>query len=97
MVILTPKMVENIFEILCILTAVKNYTSNFTDTPFRHDYIKSSKASLNAPSNQPYFLNISTFWYIFHNFYSIFSLIFCKLKLINYEKLWLWKKQSILK
>ena len=32
-VILTPKMVKNIFEIICILTAAKNYTSNFSETP----------------------------------------------------------------
>ena len=38
MVILTPKMGETIFEIICILTAVKNRTSNIADTPFGPDY-----------------------------------------------------------
>ena len=54
MVILTPKMIENIFEIICILTAAKKYTSNFSDTPLGPDNCISSKASLSAPSNQPY-------------------------------------------
>ena len=36
--ILTPKMVENIFEIICIFTAAKNHISNFVDTPFDPDY-----------------------------------------------------------
>ena len=33
-----PKMVENIFEIICILTAAINYTNNFPDTTFSPDY-----------------------------------------------------------
>ena len=33
-----PKMVVNIFEIICIFTAVKNHTSNFADTSFGPDY-----------------------------------------------------------
>ena len=41
MVILTPKMVENIIGIIFILTAVKNYTSNFADSPFGPDYYSS--------------------------------------------------------
>ena len=38
LLILTPKMVENMFETIFILTAAKNYTSNFSDTPLH--YIK---------------------------------------------------------
>ena len=34
MVILTPKMVTNIFGITFIITAAKNHTSNFADSPF---------------------------------------------------------------
>ena len=36
--ILASKMVEHEFEIVYILTAAKNYTSNFSDTPLH--YIK---------------------------------------------------------
>ena len=43
-----PKIVKNIFEIICILNAAKNYTNNFTETPFDPDYLTSSKASLIA-------------------------------------------------
>ena len=46
-----PKIVKNIFEIICILNAAKNYTSNFSDTFFGSHYGISSKASLMAPSN----------------------------------------------
>ena len=28
-----PKIVKNIFEFICILTAAKNYTINFSETP----------------------------------------------------------------
>ena len=45
-VILTPKMVENIFEIISILTAAKNRIGNFVDTPFDPDYCISSKIVL---------------------------------------------------
>ena len=38
-----PKMVGNIFEIICIFTAAKNHTNNFADTPFGPDYCTSSK------------------------------------------------------
>ena len=31
--ILTPIIVKNSFENICILTAAKNYTINFSDTP----------------------------------------------------------------
>ena len=31
---LTPKMVKNIFGIIFMLTAVKNHTSNYADSPF---------------------------------------------------------------
>ena len=55
MVIFTPIMAENIFEIIFILTAAKNHTSNFADGPFGSDYCSSSNASLTAPSNQHYF------------------------------------------
>ena len=48
-------MVENIFDIICILMAAKKYTSNFSDTSFVPDYRTSSKISLTAPSNQPDF------------------------------------------
>ena len=53
-VILTPKMVEYIFEIISILTSAKNYTSNFSDTPFDPEYCTSSKASPTSLFNQPY-------------------------------------------
>ena len=33
---LTPKMVENYFEIIYIFTAAKNYASDFEDTFFPH-------------------------------------------------------------
>ena len=36
---LTPEMVENIFEIIWILMAEKNYTSNFAETSFGPDYL----------------------------------------------------------
>ena len=49
MVILTTKMVE-IFGIIFNLTAVKNYASNFADSPFGPDYGSYSNASLTAPS-----------------------------------------------
>ena len=49
---LTPKMVKYNFEIISILTAAKNCTSNYSDTPFGPIYGTSSKASLMAPSNQ---------------------------------------------
>ena len=55
MVILTPKMVEHIIGIIFILTAVKNYTSNFADSPFGPDYCSFSNASFTAPSNQHYY------------------------------------------
>ena len=55
MVFLAPKMVGNIFDIIFILTAAKNYTSNFADSPFGPDYCSSSNASLTAPSNQHYY------------------------------------------
>ena len=48
--ILTPQMIENIFEIIFILTAVKNYTSNYADSPFGPDYCSSSNASITGPS-----------------------------------------------
>ena len=52
MVIFTPKMVKNIFEIIFILTAAKNHTSNFADSPFGPDYCSSLNVSLTATSNQ---------------------------------------------
>ena len=55
MVILTPKMVEFLCGIIFILTAVKNYTSNFTDSPFGLNYYSSSNASLISPSNPHYY------------------------------------------
>ena len=42
MVILTPKMVKNYFEIISDLTAVKNHTINFAESPFGPDYCLSS-------------------------------------------------------
>ena len=41
--------------IIFILTAAKNYTSNFLDTPFRPDYCTSSKSSPTEIFNQAYF------------------------------------------
>ena len=55
MVIFTPKMAENIFEIIFILMAAKNHTSNFADRPFGHCYYSSSIASLTAPCNLHYY------------------------------------------
>ena len=69
---MTPKMDENEFEIICILMAAKNYTSNFSDTPFGHDHCTSSNAFLTASSNQPdfsmYFPKKSKFCHFFHFF-----------------------------
>ena len=45
-------MVENIFGIVFILMAAKNYTRNFSDTPFDPDYYTSSEASLTTPYNK---------------------------------------------
>ena len=42
-VILTPKMVNSIFEIICIFTAAKIHISNFVDTSFDPDYCTPSK------------------------------------------------------
>ena len=42
-VILTPKIVENIYEIIRIFTAAKNHISNFADTHFDPDYCTPSK------------------------------------------------------
>ena len=47
--ILTPIMVRFFFEIICILTAAKMYTSKISDTPLSPDYCISSIASLMAP------------------------------------------------
>ena len=85
LVILTPKMVKHIFEIICILTAAKNYTSNFSDPPLGPDHCTSSKASLTAPSNQPYFQCIFQIFQSFGTFFIIF--IFILVKLI---RLWKW-------
>ena len=66
MVIFTPIMAENIFEIIFILTAAKNHTSNFADGPFGSDYCSSSNASLTAPSNQHYFsMYFQNIWIFF--------------------------------
>ena len=54
MVIFTPKMDENIFEIIFILTAAKTHTSNFADSPFGPDYCSSLNVSLTEPSNKYY-------------------------------------------
>ena len=53
--ILTTKMTKNIFEIIYIFTAAKNYTSNVSDTPFGHDHCTSLNVFLIASSNQPDF------------------------------------------
>ena len=66
---LTPKMVENIFGILCILTVAKNNTSNFPDTPFGPYYC--TKAFLTAPSNQIYFQCIFKIFQAFGWFFII--------------------------
>ena len=73
---LTPIRVNNIFEIIRILMAAKNFLKKFLDTHLGPDYFTSAKASLtDAPSNQPYFQcifkKIQTVG-TFHNFCSIF-------------------------
>ena len=45
-----PKIVDNIFKIICILTVAKNYTSNFSHIPSGPNYGTTSKASLMATS-----------------------------------------------
>ena len=52
-------MVKYVCDFDSIFTAAKIYTSNFSDTPLRTDYCTSSKASLTAPSNQPYWCECS--------------------------------------
>ena len=71
LVILTPKIVENICEIICILIAEKKYTSIFPDTPFGPDYCTSSKAFLTAASNQIYFQCILKIFLTFGWFFFI--------------------------
>ena len=72
-VILTPKMVKYIFEIISILTAAKNYASNFSDTPIGPNNCTSSKAYPTALSNQPYFQCI---FQIFQKFCWFWSFLF---------------------
>ena len=77
MVILTPKKVENIF----VLTAAKNHTGNFADSPFGPAYCSSSNASLTAPSISTIIqcifktfqiiVNFSNFVFHFLNFFRI--------------------------
>ena len=61
-----PQNVQNSSKMICILTATKNYTSDFSGTPFDPDYCTSSKVSLTAHFNQPYFQCI---FKIFQTFY----------------------------
>ena len=68
MMILTPKMVENIFEISCILTAAKNHTSYFLGTPFDPHYGTSSKESLMATSIKQHTNNNSNSFENFSSF-----------------------------
>ena len=66
-VISTPKMDKNI----CSLTAAKNYNNNFSDTPLLILLIiKGIHCTFQSALCSMYFKN---FWYVFHNFYSIFS------------------------
>ena len=60
-----PKIVNNNFEIICILIAAKNYTSSFPGTPFGLDYCTSSNAYLTETSNQIYFQHISKIFQTF--------------------------------
>ena len=71
-------MVENIVLNIFILTAGKNYTSNFADIPFGPDYCSSSNPSLTAPS-------IST---IFQCIFKIFQIIvyFSKIAFFSFLK-----------
>ena len=50
-----PKRSTIFFEIIFILTAAKDYTGNFSDTPFGPDYWTSSNAYPTTLSNQTYF------------------------------------------
>ena len=90
-----PKMVENIFGIVFILTAAKNYTSNFVDSYFGPDYCSSSNASVTAPSNQFYFQ------YIFKTFQIIVGftkmVIFSFLKYSSNSNLWISKCPDLIK
>ena len=79
------QILTNIFEIICILMAAKNYTSNFPGTPFGPDYCTSSNESLTETSNQIYFQCIFKIFQIFgrvggirmyHNI-----LYFCKIEI----------------
>ena len=72
---------QNILGIICILKASKNYTNNFSDSPFGPDYCTSSKASLTATSNQPYIQCIFKICQTFANFFT-----FCKTDVFQLKK-----------
>ena len=82
-----PKMVKYICEIDSIFTAAKNYTSNFSVTPFGPDYCTSSKASPTALFNHLYFQCIFKIFHTFGQFFIIFipfkKKTFCNFNLIN--------------
>ena len=77
-----PKNVKILFEIIFILTAAKNYTSNFSDSPFGSNYCTSSKASPIALFKQPYFQCIFEIFQNFGQFFIIFIAFFLKHSLI---------------
>ena len=87
MVILNSKMVKSKFGIIFILTAVKNYNSNFADSPFGPDYCSSSIASITAPSISNIIQCIFKIYQIIVDFSKIvfffLFLTFLKFKLIN--------------
>ena len=66
-------MVENIFDIICILMAAKNCNNNFSNTSFGTDYRTSSKTSLTAPSNQPDFQYIFKIFPNLAHFFTFFK------------------------
>ena len=69
LVILIPEMIKNMFEVVVILTASKNCTNKFPDTPF-------------APSNHYKFNIFSKYLYfllIFHYSHFILSWIFFRI------------------
>ena len=69
MVILTPKMVENIFYLIGIFMATKNYISNFEDIPFTPNYFKSANIIPDCVlSKEPSIFKLCVFQNLFPEF-----------------------------
>ena len=69
-VILTPKIVENIFEIISIFMAAINHMSNFLDTPLDPNYCTTTKIVNHRVKNSYFFqcilLKSQIHWGFFH-------------------------------